>query len=69
MVDAKQNTTVTDDEVVLVLDNGNRIVSGGLEFQAGADVRVLAPDGEEIGYWDCAEWRDDPEPSKELFAS
>jgi len=54
-------TAITEEGVRLVLDNGNVITSGGLNFQAGADVHIHDPDGNELGVWDCEEWRDDPE--------
>ena len=54
-------TTATSDWTVLVLDNGNKILTFGDEHMAGAQVHVLASDGREIAMWDNAEWRDDPE--------
>ena len=45
----------------LVLDTGVVIESHGVEYEAGACVHVLRPDGTEVGFWDCEEWREDPE--------
>lgn len=47
-------------EVELKLANGYALLSGGVEFTAGEWVRLVAPDGEEVGYWDQQEWADDP---------
>ncbi len=49
-----------DDYTVLVLDNGNKIVSSAVDRFAGDFVMVVSADDEEIGYWDSAEWKDDP---------
>lgn len=49
-----------DDYTVLVLTNGNKIVSSGEDHQAGDFVMLVDGNDEEIGYWDSAEWRDDP---------
>ena len=49
-------TTVTNGCTVLVLDNGNRILTFGNEHQAGAQVHVLDREGQEVAMWDCAEW-------------
>ena len=49
-------TTVTDHWTLLVLDNGNRILSFGGKRQAGEDVHVLSPTGHSIQSWSCTEW-------------
>lgn len=46
--------------VYIKLTNGNTIISGSDTYQAGDFVQVLDPNGEELGYWDYDEWRDDP---------
>jgi hypothetical protein len=46
-------------ETVLVLDNGVEIRSGSETRQAGDYVAVVK-DGVELGYWDNAEWEDEP---------
>ena len=54
---------VYGDRVELALTNGCRLVSHGGEAGcvSGGDVHVLDAAGNEIGFWDAAEWRDDPE--------
>ena len=49
--------------MLLVLDNGVRIESRSLhpERSAGSYVLVVDADGDEIGYWNAEEWREDPE--------
>lgn len=59
--DVPAQTTATSEWIVLVLDNGMRILSFGDAFEAGAQVHVLREDGVEVLMWDCAEWGDDPE--------
>ena len=54
-------TKVTEDGVLLVLDNGVRIESKSPGRTAGAYVLVADADGHEIGYWNAEEWRDEPE--------
>lgn len=54
-------TTVQSDWTVLVLDNGNRILTFGETRQAGAQVHVLDAEGREKAMWDCLEWVDEPE--------
>ena len=49
-------TTVTDDWTVLVLDNGRKILTIGDERQAGSHVSILESDDLEICAWHCAEW-------------
>ena len=49
-----------DDYTVLVLDNGNKIVTSSEERQAGDFVMLLDKNDVEFGYWDSAEWKDDP---------
>lgn len=54
-----------DDEVVVVLDDGHTLRSGTYDKSAGnvvsgEYVRLCAPDGTEIAYWDQAEWAADP---------
>lgn len=54
-------TTVSDDEVVLVLDTGARIESSGDEFEAGAEVRVYDGRGTLVAGWERSEWAEAPE--------
>jgi hypothetical protein len=54
-------------EVVLQLKDGRSLRSGVYDpadphaLTCGDYVRLCAPDGSELLYWDAAEWRDDPE--------
>jgi len=48
-------------DLVLKLENGNRIESDGDVYAAGASVTVYAPDGRTLGHWVAREWKDDPE--------
>jgi len=59
--DLPEESTVTDDWTVLVLDNGCRIVSFGRERLAGAEVHVVGPDDVELAMWEMTEWAEDPE--------
>ena len=54
-------TTVTDDWTLLVLDNGNRILSIGAKRRAGAEVFIINAKGEELYTWDHLEWKNEPE--------
>lgn len=56
-----EETTITESWTVLVLDNGNKILTFGDDLQAGAQVHVLDSKNNEIVMWDCAEWGEDPE--------
>jgi hypothetical protein len=47
--------------LVLVLDNGNRIVTYGDKYLYGSEVTVFNKAGTEAGHWVNDEWRDDPE--------
>jgi hypothetical protein len=49
-----------EDEIVVKLANGCTLRSGSEEFMAGDYVRIVDPSGEEIAYWDHAEWQEDP---------
>lgn len=50
-----------NDGVLLVLDNGVRIESKPLTGDIAGDYILIADaDGNEIGYWNYEEWRDDP---------
>lgn len=49
-----------DGEVALQLANGFSIRSGGEHFISGEYVRLVAPNGDEVLYWDQEEWRTDP---------
>ena len=50
------------EELVIPLPNGNTLRCGqGTEYQWGGYVRLCNPKGEELAYWDCAEWEEDPE--------
>lgn len=48
-------------DFVLELANGGKIVSEGEEYETGAMVRVISPDGKELGCWYKDEWVVDPE--------
>jgi hypothetical protein len=50
-------------EFAVALANGNVIWTDTYaDNPAGSSyVRVTGPDGTELGYWDSAEWRDDPQ--------
>ena len=48
-------------ETVLKLSNGNEIRSDSENHVAGDYVRVVDAGGEELGYWSCAEWAEEPE--------
>ena len=50
------HTEVTNEWTVLVLDNGNKILTFGDQHQAGAQVHVLDHENREIQMWDVAEW-------------
>lgn len=52
-------TGVAGDKLVLVLDNGVRIETGGVNGP-GAYVLVANREGDEIGYWNAEEWAKDP---------
>ena len=53
--------TMTDQHhTVLVLDNGNKIVTASEARMAGDFVRILDKDDRELAYWDNEEWKDDP---------
>lgn len=54
-------TTIADNVVVLVLDNGHKILSFGDAHAAGAQVHVLDPEGFEVAMWDVAEWEQEGE--------
>lgn len=54
-------TTVTESWLVLVLDNGNKILSFGADYQAGDQVHLLDPENHEFAMWDQAEWTEEPE--------
>lgn len=43
------------------LKNGNVIETHGEKYLYGAQVSVFDHSGKELGNWDCAEWKDDPE--------
>ena len=49
------------DELELHLKNGTTICSWSSDFQAGDYVRVIDRDGNEVGYWNSTEWKEDPE--------
>lgn len=54
-----------DDEVVVALKDGHALRSGTYaksanDLVSGEYVRLCAPDGTEILYWDQAEWAEDP---------
>ena len=54
-------TRFDDTETVLVLDNGNQLVShGDDDFPAGTDVHLLDSEGNELLYWSSDEWQHDP---------
>lgn len=54
-------TTVTDQWTLLVLDNGNRILSFGNRRKAGDDVHILDADGRNLHSWSNKEWEEDSE--------
>lgn len=54
-------TTVTDLYTLLVLDNGNRILSFANRFKAGEDVHILDATGKNLLSWSHVEWGDMPE--------
>lgn len=54
-------TTITADWTVLVLDNGNKILTFGDEREAGAQVHVLDFENYEIQMWEVAEWETEGE--------
>jgi hypothetical protein len=54
-------TTVADGYTLLVLDNGNRILSFGGRRQSGEDVHVLDANNKGIQSWYNDEWGDEPE--------
>jgi hypothetical protein len=47
---------IQEDELIVELANGFSLRSGSVEFYAGDYVRLCAPDGEELIYWDSSEW-------------
>jgi hypothetical protein len=54
-------TTVTDQWTLLVLDNGLRILSFGDRRKAGEDVHILDATGKNLQSWDHSEWGTEPE--------
>ena len=56
-----ETTTVTDAWTLLVLDNGNRILSFGDRRKAGEDVHILDATGKNLFSWDHSEWGNEPE--------
>jgi len=52
---------IKEGDFVLELANGGKIVSEGEEHETGAVVRVMDPEGKELGCWDKQEWADAPE--------
>lgn len=51
-----KTTTVTDKYTLLVLDNGNYMLSFGDKRKAGDSVHILDPDGFEVHAWSSSEW-------------
>lgn len=53
------------EEAVIYIGNGSTLRTNagavGEPTFGGHYVRVVGSDGEEIGFWDHAEWRDDPQ--------
>jgi len=46
-----------NDEITIPLPNGGSLRCGpGEEYQYGSYLRICDPDGNEILYWDVAEW-------------
>lgn len=56
-----ETTTVTDQWTLLVLDNGNRILSFGNRRKAGEDVHILDANGKNLQSWSNKEWEEEPE--------
>ncbi len=54
-------TKETDDTFILTLPGGFTMHSGGEEYELGAYVQFCNKDGDEIVYWDKAEWQEAPE--------
>lgn len=53
-------TYLGDDYTVVVLKNGNRLITSSVERMAGDYVRIQSRDGVEIGYWDHEDWAERP---------
>jgi len=54
-------TTVTDSWTLLILDNGNQVLSFGGLRKAGEDVHILDATGKNLQSWCALEWGDEPE--------
>jgi hypothetical protein len=54
-------TTVGIAWAVLAIDNGMRILTFGMNHQAGGSVHVVRPDGTEVAMWSCEEWETEGE--------
>lgn len=54
-------STMTDSWTLLVIDNGNKILSFGENYSAGASVHVLDSSNYEIATWLNSEIAEDPE--------
>jgi hypothetical protein len=48
------------EEVIVPVANRCTLRSGSEEYVAGDYIRLVAPDGEELAYWDNLEWKEDP---------
>ena len=48
-------------EVVALLADGWSLRSSSKAWLSGDYIRLCRPDGSEHTYWDCSEWRDEPE--------
>jgi hypothetical protein len=58
----EESCVTAEHGAVLNLDNGVTVVCGSQtdDYVAGSYIVVYNEDGEEIGYWDNQEWKDDP---------
>ena len=48
-------------EVVLTVESGMQLRADGEDEVGTSYVRVCDPDGAEVAYWSCDEWREAPE--------